>query len=117
MKCNLWSVYIFTGIPSYGTSGSVEVQKMSLMECFENVFNAYYERNMRDFLDRRFSYDIKKMTVKDIFDAVGNKTIFIPFSVSVDKKEVIKYLDAGFSVAFIKATEFKQMQKAYKEYV
>ena len=112
-----YNVYIFTGIPSYGTSGSVEVQKMSLMKCFNKVFSSYYERNMRDFLARSFSYDIKKMTVKDIFDAVGNKTVFIPFSVSVDKEEVIKYLDAGFSVAFMKTTEFKQMQKAYKEYV
>ena len=112
-----YNVYIFNGISSYGTSGSVEVQKMSLMECFENVFNAYYERNMRDFLARSFSYDIKKMTVKDVFDAVGNKTVFIPFSVSVDKEEVIKYLNAGFSVAFMKATDFRQMQKAYKEYV
>ena len=112
-----WNVYIFTGIPSYGTSGSVKVQKMSLMECFNKVFNAYYERNMRDFLARSFSYDIKKMTVKDISDAVENKTVFIPFSVSVCREEVIKYLDAGFSVAFMKATEFRQMQKAYKEYV
>ena len=113
----IYNVYIFNGVPSYGTPGSVEVQKMSLMECFENVFNAYYERNMRDFLARGFSYDIKKMTMKDVFDAVGNKTVFIPFSVSVDKEEVIKYLNAGFSVAFMKATDFKQMQKAYKEYV
>ena len=112
-----YNVYIFTGISNYGTSGSVEVQKMSLMECFENVFNAYYERNMRDFLARSFSYDIKEMTVKDIFDAVGNKTVFIPFSDSVCREEVIKYLDAGFSVLFMKTTEFKQMQKAYKEYV
>ena len=112
-----YNVYIFTGISNYGTSGSVEVQKMSLMECFENVFNAYYERNMRDFLARSFSYDTKEMTVKDIFDAVGNKTVFIPFSVSVCREEVIKYLDAGFSVLFMKTTEFKQMQKAYKEYV
>ena len=112
-----YNVYIFAGIPSYGTSGSVEVQKMSLMECFENVFNAYYERNMRDFLARSFSYDIKKMTVKDIFDAVGNKTVFIPFSVSVCREEVIKYLDAGLSVALMKATELRQMQEAYKEYV
>ena len=51
------NVYIFNGI--YGTPGSVEVQKMSLMECFNQVFNAYYERNMRDFLARSFSYDIK----------------------------------------------------------
>ena len=112
-----YNVYIFNGIPSYGTSGSVEVQKMSLTECFTKVFNAFYERNMRDFLARSFSYDIKKMTVKDIFDAVGNKTVFIPFSVSVDKEAVINYLNAGFSVAFMKATEFRQMQKAYKEYV
>ena len=112
-----YNVYIFTGISNYGTPGSVEVQKMSLVECFENVFSAYYERNMRDFLARSFSYKKKKMTVKDIFDAVGNKTVFIPFSVSVDKEAVINYLNAGFSVAFMRVTEFKQMQKAYKEYV
>ena len=112
-----FNVYIFTGIPSYGTSGSVKTQKMTLMECFDKVFSFYYERNMRDFLARRFSYDIKKMTVKDVFDAVGNKTIFIPFSVSVCREEVINYINAGFSVAFVKATEFRQMQKAYKEYV
>jgi len=112
-----YNVYIFTGIPDYRTSGSVEVKKMSLLECFNAEFSAYYERNMRDFLARSFSYDIKKMTVKDIFDAVGNKTVFIPFSVSVDKEEVINYIKAGFSVAFMKTTEFKQMQKAYKEYV
>ena len=112
-----YNVYIFTGIPNYRTPGSVEVQKMSLMECFNKVFSAYYERNMKAFFDVGFSYDIKEMTVKDIFDAVGNKTVFIPFSVSVCREEVIKYLDAGFSVAFMKAGEFKQMQKAYKEYV
>ena len=112
-----FDVYIFTGIPSYRTSGSVKTQKMTLLECLENVFNAYYERNMRDFLARRFSYDIKKMTVRDVFDAVGNKTVFIPFSVSVGKEEVINYINAGFSVVFVKATEFRQMQKAYKEYV
>ena len=72
---------------------------------------------MKDFFDRSFSYDIKKMTVKDLFNAVGNKTVFIPFSVSVSKKEVINYINAGFSVAFMKAGEFKKMQKAYKEYV
>ena len=112
-----YNVYIFTGISDYGTSGSVEVQKMSLLECFENVFTKYYERNMKDFFDKGFSYDIKQMTVKDIFDAIGNKTVFIPFSVSVYKQEVINYLKAGFSVAFMRAGEFKKMQKAYKEYL
>ena len=112
-----YNVYIFTGIPSYGTSRSVEVQKMSLTECFNKVFTKYYERNMKDFFDKGFSYDIKEMTVKDIFDAVENKTVFIPFSVSVVREDVIKYLNAGFSVAFMKRTQFKQMQKAYKEYV
>ena len=32
-------------------------------------------------------------------------------------EEVINYINAGFSVAFMKAGEFKKMQKAYKEYV
>lgn len=112
-----YNVYIFTGIYIYRLSGAVEVQKMSLLKCFEDVFSTHYERNMKAFFDRSFSYDIKKMTVKDIFNAVGNKTVFIPFSVSVDKEEVIKYLNAGFSVAFMRAGEYRKMQKEYIEYV
>ena len=45
------------------------------------------------------------------------KRFLFPFSVSVNKEEVINYINAGFSVAFMKAGEFKKMQKAYKEYV
>ena len=112
-----YNVYIFAGIPIYRTSGTIEVKKITLLECFNAEFSNYYEKNMKDFFDRSFSYDIKKMTVKDIFNADGNKTVFIPFSVSVNKEEVINYINAGFSVAFMKAGEFKKMQKAYKEYV
>lgn len=113
-----YDVFIFIGIPEYNrTFEFVEVQKMSLLECFEDVFSTYYERNMKDFFNKNFSYDIKTMTVKDIFNAVVNKTVFIPFSVSVDKEKVINYLNAGFSVAFMQAGEFKKMQKEYKEYV
>ena len=112
-----YNVYIFNGIPVYRTSGTVKVKKMNLLECFNAEFSTYYDRNMKSFFDKGFSYDIKEMTVKDIFDAVGNKTVFIPFSVSVCREDVIKYLNAGFSVAFMKTTEFKKMQKAYKEYV
>ena len=90
---------------------------MNLPECFREVFNTEYDRNMKDFFARSYSYDIKKMTVKDIFNAVENKIIFIPFSVYVDREEVIKYLNAGFSVAFMRAGEYKKMQKAYVEYV
>lgn len=62
-----YNVYIFNGIPDYGTSGSVEVQKMSLLKCFNKVFNKYYERNMKDFFDKGFSYDIKKNDSKRYF--------------------------------------------------
>lgn len=112
-----YNVYIFTGIYIHRLSGAVEVQKMSLLKCFEDVFSTSYDKNMKAFFDRNFSYDIKQMTVKDIINAVGNKTVFIPFSVSVDKEEVINYLNTGFSVAFMRAGEFKKMQKAYIEYV
>ena len=112
-----YNVYIFSGIPNYRTSGAVKVQKMSLLECFNKVFVNFYDNSMKTFFNSGFSYDIKEMTVKDIFNAVGNKTVFIPFSVSVSREEVINYLKAGFSVAFMKAGEFKKMQKAYKDFV
>lgn len=112
-----YNIYIFIGIPIHRISGAVKVQKMSLLECFNKVFVTSYDNSMKTFFNRRFSYDIKEMTLKDIFNAVENKTVFIPFSVSVSREEVINYLKAGFSVAFMKAGEFKKMQKAYKEYV
>lgn len=113
----VYDVYTFSGLWQYKSKGR-ELKTMSLKECFENVFSSYYKRNMKEFYENaNFHFDMRKATISDIFRWVEQGFAIVPFSVSVDKQDVIKYLDTGLQVLFMKAGEFKKMQKAYKEYV
>lgn len=113
----VYDVYTFSGLWQYKRKGR-ELKTMSLKECFENVFSSYYARNMKRFYENtNFNFDKRRATISDIFRWIEQGFAIVPFSVSVDKQDVIKYLDIGLQVLFMKAGEFKKMQKAYKEYV
>ena len=113
----VYDVYTFSGLWQYKCKGR-ELKTMSLKECFENVFSTHYDSNMKQFYENtNFHFDIRRATISDIFRWIEQGFAIIPFSVSVDKQDVIKYIDAGLQVLFMRAGEFKKMQKAYKEYV
>lgn len=112
----VYSVYTFSGLWQYKCKGR-ELKTMSLKECFENVFSTYC-KNMKQFYENtNFHFDIRRATISDIFRWIEQGVAIIPFSVSVDKEEVIKYINAGFSIAFMRAGDYRKMQKAYIEYV
>lgn len=111
-----YDVYTFSGIWQYKYKGR-ELKTMSLKECFEEVFSTYYDRDMKQFYEAGFHFDIRKATISDIFRWIGQGVAIVPFSDSIDKWEVMKYVDAGFHVLFMKSREYKQMQKAYEKYV
>lgn len=110
-----YNIYYFTGIYQNKFS-SYELKKMSLKTCFEKVFNTSYDDNMKTFFERHYSFGIKQKTVEDIFKMVSNKTVIIPFSVEVKRKEVSNYLDMGFNVVFMRANEYRKMMKEYKDF-
>lgn len=54
------------------------------------------------------------MSLEDIRKAIAGGTVFFPITVSCKKKDVMEYIEKGFSVRFVRFTEYKRMLRAYK---
>lgn len=112
----IFEVYSFSGLWQYKCTGR-ELKTMSLKECFTTVFDTSFDRNMKQFFaNNNFHFDMRRVTIDDIFRWIEQKTVIFPFSVTVEKQEVINYIDMGFTVMFMKPAEFKKMKKAYKDF-
>ena len=113
----VFEVFSFAGLWQYKWAGR-ELETMSLKECFAKVFSTCLDRNMKQFFaNNNFHFDMRRVTIYDIVRLIEQKTVFFPISVTVEKEEVINYINMGFTVMFMKPAEFKKMKKAYEEYV
>lgn len=110
-----FTVYDFKGVPHQSWNGERRVDKMTLKECFDKVFLTVFQRNMKEFHDCRFYYDITELSLEDIRDLVEKGYVFIPFSVNVDKDDVLAYINAGLKPLFMKAKEYITMKKEYEK--
>lgn len=108
-----FDVYTFSGIWQNKMTGK-ELKTMSLKECLTDAFTG---RRMSQFLDNRhFHFDMRRPDIEDIYRWIEQKTVIFAFSVNVKKQDVITYIDKGFTVMFMRSNEFKQMQKALKNF-
>lgn len=111
-----FTVYDFKGIHYRSWNGECRVEKMTLKKCFDVVFSSpYSQRNMKQFWDCNYCYDITELSVEDIRDLVEKGYVFIPFSVNVDKDDVFAYINAGLKPLFMKAKEYIAMKKEYEK--
>lgn len=110
-----FTVYDFKGVPHQSWNGERRIEKMTLKKCFEEVFSSVLQRNMKQFHDCRFYYDITNLSLEDIRDLVGKGYVFIPFSSNVDKDDVINYIKAGLKPLFMNVREYKTMKKEYEK--
>jgi hypothetical protein len=67
------------------------------------LFESYYSR-----------FESKEMSLEDIRKAIAGGTVFFPVTVSCKKKDVMEYIKKGFSVRFVRFTEYKRMLRAYE---
>jgi hypothetical protein len=117
-----FSVYEFKGVPHQSWNGERRVEKMTLKKCINEVFyvpgnGRWFEgqRDMKQFWDCNYHYNIIKRSLEDIRDSVENGYLFIPFSKNVDKDDVLAYINAGLKPLFMRAKEYITMKKAYEK--
>ena len=109
-----FNVYKFKGVPYRSWNGEHRVQKMTLKECFVKVFSSPYSQlNMKQFWECSYSYDITALSLEDIRDLVEKGYVFIPFSVNVDRYDVLNYISTGLKPLFMRTKEYITMKKAY----
>ena len=111
-----FSVYEFKGVPYQTLNEGRRFHKMTLKKCFNEVFSApYSQRNMKQFWECNYSYNVTELSVLDIRDLVGKGYVFIPFSSNVDKGDVLAYISAGLKPLFMRAKEYITMKKEYEK--
>lgn len=110
-----FDVYTFSGIWQYSKGIRTGVLKtISLKECLADVFA---DRRLSQFFDERFfHFDVRSPDIDDIYMWLEQGTVIFPFSVNVKKEDVLLYIDKGFTVMFMKPKEFREMQKALKNF-
>jgi hypothetical protein len=111
-----YTIYKFIGVPITKCRG-VEVYKMPLADVFKRVFTTSFDRTMEDFYKRNYSYETEQKDIKGIYNSVRAGVVFIPFSKTVDKSEVISYLRAGLEVRFMKTRDYNTMKKDYVSFM
>lgn len=110
-----FTVYDFKGVPYQSWNGERRIAKMTLKKCLDKVFSTSFQRNMKQFGECRFYYEITLLSVEDIRDLVGKGYVFIPFSSNVDKADVLSYIRAGLKPLFMHAKEYITMKKEYEK--
>lgn len=109
-------IYKFTGI--YITKCcEVRLYKMSLADCFKRIFTTSFDRTMEDFFNRKYAFDSESKDIKAIYNDVRAGVVFVPFSKTVDKNEVISYLRAGLDVRFMRTRDYNTMKKEYISFI
>ena len=107
-----YTIYKFIGVELTKCKGK-ELYKMSLADSFKRLFTTSFDRTMEDFYNRRYSYETEEKTIKEIYNDVRAGIVFVPFSKTIDKSEVISYLRAGLDVRFMRTKDYNTMKKDY----
>lgn len=113
-QAETFDVYFFAGIWLNKPKGK-ELKTLTLEECFTDVFSTSYDTNMKAFFERGYYFNVRKPDIDDIKRWIEQGCIIIPFSADVSKKDVQRYLKAGFDVVFMKVAEFRKMRKALEQ--
>jgi hypothetical protein len=107
-----YTTYKFIGIELTRCKGK-EIYRMSLADSFKRLFTTSFDRTMEDFYKRNYSYETESKTLEEIYNDVRAGIVFIPFSKTIDKNEVISYLRAGLEVRFMRTKDYNTMKKDY----
>lgn len=111
-----YTIYKFIGVPITKCRGT-EIYKMSLADSFKRLFTTSFDRTMEDFYNRNYSYETESKDIKAIYNDVHAGIVFVPFSKTVDKNEVISYLRAGLDVRFMRTRDYNTMKKDYISFI
>ena len=111
-----FNVYEFKGVFYRDRNGEYYTEKMTLKKCLDKVFSSPYSQlNMKQFWEGGYSYDITALSLEDIRDLVEKGYVLIPFSVNVDRYDVLNYINTGLKPLFMRAKEYITMKKAYEK--
>ena len=106
-------IFRFNGIVLH-LCRSDRVNKMSLKDCLDKVYNTYYDRDTeRLFKNRDFSFEREELTLSELTDKIGKGLAVFPISKLQEIEEVKRYIDLGLDPVFMRVTDFRTFKRIY----
>ena len=93
---------------------SDRVNKMTLKDCLDKVYNTYYDRDTEKLFNcRDYSFEHEELTLSELTDKIGKGLAIFPISKLQETEEVRRYIDMGLDPVFMKVTDFRAFKKCY----
>lgn len=93
---------------------SDRLNKMSLKDCLDKVYNTYYDRDTeRLFKSRDLSFEREELTLSELTDKIGKGLAVFPISKLQEIEEVKRYIDLGLDPVFMRVTDFRAFKRVY----
>ena len=104
-------VYSFNGIVLHLCT-SDKVKKMSLADCFKNVYNTYYDTDTKRFFNcYNFDFTRHELTVDQINEKIAEGWALFSISEKTDIDEVKRFIDLGLYPVFMHAKDLRTLRK------
>lgn len=109
-KFNVWT---FKGLILHKCKGN-ELKKISLADCFKDVFNTYWDDTVKKFFENRnMSFECKEYSAEELWKEVGKGLAIFSISENTSIDEVKSYMKMGLSPVFMKAMDLKRLKKIW----
>ena len=93
---------------------SDRVNKMSLKDCLDKVYNTYYDSDTeRLFKVKDFSFECEELTLSELTDKIGKGLAVFPVSKLQKIEEVKRYIELGLDPVFMRVADFRAFRKCY----
>ena len=93
---------------------SDRVNKMSLKDCLDKVYNTYYDRDTEKFFNcHDFSFEREELTLSELTDKIGKGLAVFSVSKLQNIEEIKRYIELGLDPVFMRARDFQTFKKCY----
>ena len=107
-------IFRFQGIIQHGWNGDSRLNKMSLKDCLDKVYNTSCDRDTeRLFNNSGFSFEREELTLSELTDRIGKGLAVFPVSKLQKIEEVKSYIEIGLDPVFMRARDFQTFKKCY----
>lgn len=103
-------IYAYKGRCKAGDAENVI--KTPIKKTLEDL--SYYGRDIKSFFENKtMVFYSERFNMKEIRNMVEAGRVIIPISSTVDKEEVLNYINIGLHPLFMRAKEYNQFKKDY----
>ena len=97
---------------------TVFTSKKEIVFSYKERSYSYEERTAKEvFFSVKNDFTPEEKSIEDIHKMIGEGFAFFPVNEGTKASEIKNYIEMGFNVAFLRASDFKKFKKDYKDFI